>query len=233
MPNSAFHTSISRPRYLRYLSACGNKRKALMLYRANIRLSLQIFAVIGVLEIILRNSIDRYMIREKGATWLEDAVAPGGYLDLHADCEKSFHSVHEAIHNLGSQYCHDSLIANLSFGFWRYQFAPKEYIASGSMLLNVFSNRPTWIRQKEIYHRLVNINQIRNRIAHHEPICFYGNSISTSKIEKKYNSILELLGWLGSDPHKILHGIDSVPKSINHIRRIARTIIDSSLPLNR
>lgn len=82
MPNSAFHTAISGPRFLRYMSACGKKRRALMLYRANIDLSLKLYAVIGVLEVILRNSIDRYMITCKGPRWLEEAVAPGGIL-LH------------------------------------------------------------------------------------------------------------------------------------------------------
>lgn len=233
MPNSAFHTALSRPRYLRYLSACGNRRKAVMLYRSNIDLSLKIFSVIGVLEVILRNSIDRYMISQKGPLWIEDAVAPGGYLETHPECEKSFHSVHEAIHTLGLQYCHDSLIAKLGFGFWRHQFALKEFAASNCNLMEVFTNRPPRISKNDIYKRLSQVNIIRNRIAHHEPICFYRNTISTASVEKRYNTILELLIWLGCNPRRILYGIDRVRKSINAINAISHSINNSSLPLSQ
>jgi hypothetical protein len=135
-------------------------------------MSQEIYGVIGVFEVILRNSIDRYMISVKGPMWLEDAVSDGGYFDINPGCEDSFHAVQEAIHGLGSQYTHDRLIAKLTLGFWRYQFAAKEYAASGSSLLNIFINRPFGTKQKDILKKLVRINEIRNRIAHHEPICF-------------------------------------------------------------
>jgi hypothetical protein len=99
-------------------------------------------------------------------------------------------------------------------------FAPRQYAASGDYLLDIFINRPPRSNQKDIFQRLVQINQIRNRIAHHEPICFYGNSISTVNIEYKYNIILELLSWLGCTPCKILYGIDKVPLSISRIKNI-------------
>src|SRR6266480_1692203 len=101
MPNSQFHTAISPPRFSRYLHACGNKRKALQLYRANIVLSQKMYAIIGVFEIILRNSIDRHFISKKGHTWLSDAVQPGGYLDMVSGCEDSYHSIQEGIYKLG------------------------------------------------------------------------------------------------------------------------------------
>ncbi len=50
-------------------------------------------ALIGVFEVILRNSIDRYFTAIKGTDWLEKAVQPGGYLDISAGCEDSFHIV--------------------------------------------------------------------------------------------------------------------------------------------
>ena len=76
MPNSQFHTAISIARYSRYLNACENKQQALKLYRTNLALSQKLFSVISIFEIILRNSIDRHMISQKGDFWLEDAVSP-------------------------------------------------------------------------------------------------------------------------------------------------------------
>lgn len=220
MPNSELYTAIGQPRYSRYLAACGNKRRALKLYRANISLSQKMYAVIGMFEVILRNSIDRHMKSKKGPIWLEEAIAPDGFLYHSSDCRHSLHVVQKAIHTLGSQYTHDRLIANLTFGFWRYQFARKEYLASGNTLLNIFINRPFKTNQKDIFRRLIQINQVRNRIAHHEPICFDGTRISTEKVKKTYNTILELLEWLGCNHTKILYGIDSVRKSIDFINSI-------------
>lgn len=60
MPNRLFHTAVSAPRFNKYLNAChNNKRKALKLYRANLALSEKLYSVIGIFEIILRNSILR------------------------------------------------------------------------------------------------------------------------------------------------------------------------------
>jgi hypothetical protein len=70
------------------------------------------------------------MVSQKGGTWLEDAVGPGGYLDISPGCEDSFHSVQEAIQGLAENYTHDRLIDKLTFGFWRYQFGKKEFAAS-------------------------------------------------------------------------------------------------------
>lgn len=218
MHNSQFHTAISEARYLRYFSACGGKTKALKLYRANITLCQELYGVIGIFEVVLRNSIDRHMITQRGGMWLEDAVADGGYLEATIGCEDSYHSVQDAIHKLGIKYTHDRLIAKLTLGFWAYQFAPKEFAAAGSTLLMIFPNRPFGTPQKEVFQKLIKINEIRNRIAHHEPICFDGNTISIERTERRYDLILELLVWLGCDTQKILYGIDRVRKVLNVIR---------------
>ena len=164
MPNSQLHTAISQPRYARYLTACGEHSRALELYKANIALSQQLYGIIGIFEIILRNSIDRHMAAKKGANWLEDAVDNGGYLDISPRCEDSYHSVQEAIYKLGAQYTHDRLIAKLTFGFWTYQFAPKEFAASGSTLLEIFPKRPFGTKQKQIFQSLITISAIRKAL---------------------------------------------------------------------
>jgi len=54
-----FESAFSKTRLDRYLAACyGNKRKAIKLYRLNIKLSQSFYALLGIFEIILRNSID-------------------------------------------------------------------------------------------------------------------------------------------------------------------------------
>lgn len=220
MPNSQFHTAISEPRYLRYLAACATKRRALKLYRENIKLSRELYGIIGVFEIVLRNSIDRHMSKKLGPEWLADSVQPGGYLEVTAGCEVSYHAVQEAIHSLGTKYTHDKLLAKLTFGFWTYQFANTQYAASGNTLLDIFIDRPFGTKQKDIYQSLVKINDLRNRIAHHEPICFDGQNISAFKANRRYNTIINLLCWLGCHPKRLLYGIDSVPARLQIISQI-------------
>src|SRR5262245_36821208 len=148
MPNSQLHTAISYPRFSRYLHACNNdKRKALQLYRANIQLSQKMYAVIGVFEVILRNSIDRHFLEKKGNNWLVNAVQPDGYLTGKVGCEYSYQAICDGIDKLGRNYIHDKLITTLSFGFWTYQFATKQYAAAGNTLLEIFECRPFGTKQ--------------------------------------------------------------------------------------
>lgn len=214
------HKLISEPRYKRYLSVCGKHQKAIKLYRANIILSQKLFSLIAVFEVILRNAIDKHMSAEKGSSWLEDSASPGGYLDTNKGCEDSYHYVQQAMQSLGKKYCHNSLIAKLTLGFWKHQFGPKEYSAAGSTLISIFYCRPHGTKQKDILQKLTQINELRNRIAHHEPICFERDKISTSRAKRRYETIIELLQWLGCDHKKILYGIDGVIKSIESIEKI-------------
>ena len=59
MKYTEFEKTISQPRMSRYLLACnGNTKKAMTLYRLNLRLSQELFTIICCFEIALRNAID-------------------------------------------------------------------------------------------------------------------------------------------------------------------------------
>ena len=69
---------LSCARLSKYRIAChGQEEKAMELYRANIKLSQELYAVLGQFEVVLRNQIDRHFSRLKGECWLEDGVSPG------------------------------------------------------------------------------------------------------------------------------------------------------------
>ena len=128
----------------------------------------------------------------------------------------------DAINDLSAGYAHDKLLAELSFGFWRYQFASKEFSAAGSTLHNIFTKRPVGTNHTDIFKKLKLVNDIRNRIAHHEPICFdlAGNSISTVYILKHYAEITELLSWLDIDALDLFYGIDGIQKEVDFINSL-------------
>ena len=65
----------------------------------------------------------------------------------------------------------------MEFGVWKYMFSNVVYALMGQSLLHIFPNKPTSTRQHRydnsyIFQELDYINKLRNRIAHHEPICF-------------------------------------------------------------
>jgi hypothetical protein len=69
-----FEKIISSPRMNRYVRATGgDTRKAMTLYRLNLRLSQEFFTVISCLEIALRNAIDGHYQAIHGANWLRES----------------------------------------------------------------------------------------------------------------------------------------------------------------
>ena len=219
---SDFEELISRPRITKYLTACGNNtRKAMTLYRANMRLSTEVFSILCLFEVALRNRIDRHYRLKWGNNWLFDATQSGtGF--LHAvGCEKSLENVEKVITNLGVVYSPDKAVAELTFGFWTYQFASKEFAAAGSSLLNILPERPFGTNHTKVFKKLTSINRIRNRIAHHEPICFGApHAISTQYAEQKYNQIIEVLRWMGINPTSFLFGVDGFYREKRYIEEL-------------
>ena len=189
------------------------------LYKANIMVSKELFVIIGMLEIALRNAIDTHysQIFNGSPDWILQQSKPTGFLGQKGS-EKSLEKAEISIRALGKRYTHDKLVAELSFGFWRYLFASKQYQFAGSSLLNIFPNRPKRTPQKDIFKKLGDINAIRNRIAHHEPICFgVENSISSKYAEEKYHEILELLQWMNYSTLELLQGIDNVEIKLKNL----------------
>jgi hypothetical protein len=173
-----FQAIISPARVNRYLLATGgNTRKAMTLYRQNLRLSQELFTMISCFEITLRNQIDQHYAIHFGTSWLRHSVVHGGMFISNPNCRLTVTNIREAITKLGVHYTHFKLVAELGFGFWRYMFAAHQYQAAGRTLLSIFIARPPSTptiqnNARFVFNQLMAINDIRNRIAHHEPVCF-------------------------------------------------------------
>jgi len=171
---------MSVPRLARYVIASGeNTRKAMTLYRLNLRLSQEMFTVISCFEVALRNGIDRHYTRIIGKDWLRDAALPGGMYNTRR-CGKTPYIISEALRKL-NVYSHSKLLAEMDFGFWRYAFARHQYYVGGQSLLAIFPGKPTTTQairydHNYIFSKLEKINSFRNRLAHHEPVCFLPGS---------------------------------------------------------
>lgn len=61
-------------------------------------------------------------------------------------------------------------------------------------------------------------NNVRNRIAHHEPICFgHPICIDTTYALNNYARMMKLFQWMGLDSGALLYGLDNVGKICSKI----------------
>lgn len=73
-----------------------------------------------------------------------------------------------------------------------------------------------------VFNELDHLNSLRNRLAHHEPICFPTGfaEISTSYIHTTYEKIIKLFDWMGIDSDSYLFGIDHVKQVCENLERL-------------
>lgn len=227
MHYTEFENIITSARMGRYRTACANDtRKAMTLYRKNLKLSQELFTIVSCFEIALRNTIDRHYTSLLGNDWLRNAIVSGGIFDT-PQCRFTKRNINDAISQLGNYYTHYKLVAELGFGFWRYMFANNQFRAGSQSLLRVFPSRPTSSRSIQYNHsyifvELQKINDIRNRVAHHEPICFIpGSPIkNTNYARQHYNLILQLFQWMNIDESSFLYGLDHIDEVCTEIDRL-------------
>lgn len=224
-----FQNILSEKRLQRYVLSCNNDtRKTMMLYRLNLNLSQEVFTLLSCFEVAVRNAIDRILTVSLGPDWLRDAILPGGIFDIPG-CRDSAKIIKSAYNRLirDNSYSHSKLIAEMEFGVWKYMFANPQYKAVGRTLLAIFPNKPKSSVEVQynntfIFNELDGINILRNRIAHHEPICFARRQpeIDTSYILQAYQTLHKLFIWMGIDSHSLLYGLDHVQQVCLKINRL-------------
>lgn len=97
----------------------------------------------------------------------------------------------------------------------------------GQTLLHIFPKKPTSTRQHRydnsyVFQELDYINKLRNRIAHHEPICFSRPNpiIDTSYAFNQYTRIIRLLNWMDINSSSLLFGLDHVSDACSKINNL-------------
>ena len=191
---------LSASRLAPYLSATsGNQRQAISLYQWNIEVSGAIYQALHVLEVVLRNAIDRQLRkwnaeqanpatgRPHAAEWLID---PSALLTriLRDDLGKAAFRAEAATRALGRDLGHDDILAQLTFGSWRYMLpnrgAPKQALWREA-LHQAFPRlaRP----ETRLVADIDGLHRLRNRVAHLEPI------LDSGRIRGHYLAIRQVL----------------------------------------
>jgi hypothetical protein len=156
---------VSKKRLERYLlTAREDECLAVEWYWRNLKISGELYKLLAVFEVILRNRIDQRgseVFKMPSGDWLV-RLYERGWMGKVSPIRELIRSGQK-----GSQ-----LVANLPFGFWCGLFSGKQFVMVGSKLIRIFGKQGEPVRPKPIRSQLHRIRLIRNRIAHHEPVVF-------------------------------------------------------------
>tara|TARA_R110002124_G_scaffold285909_1_gene465326 strand:+ start:593 stop:1294 length:702 start_codon:yes stop_codon:yes gene_type:complete len=168
---NAFINSVSKPRLSKYLQESGGKNAlALQLYHWNAKLSQSLYLPLQSWEIVLRNRMNEFFIYKYNDKWPTNAQANRNFAGN--DRNRLSETINRLTRAAGTQPTTDQIVADLSAGFWVSQFGRNyeaQYGWRNNLKYRIFVNDHSIDRQTadEICNDLLDL---RNRVAHHEPI---------------------------------------------------------------
>lgn len=181
---------LSPERMQPYVDAAdGDDVRALRLYEWNIAISGALFESLGTLEVLLRNALHAALTRHHEASglpgeWYDD---PEGVFTERA--REDIDTARRRLLDRGRSVSPGRLVAELTFGFWRFLLAKTyEHSLWTHALATTFSGQP----RRDAHARLARLNDLRNRIAHHEPV-------HARRLVLDYRDLLSVAGSICSD----------------------------------
>jgi len=193
--------------YLRV--ADGDQERALALYDWNTAATGAVSELVGMVEVLVRNALDAQLTswaKTTGADCWFDAVPLDrqGKADIVKARDRATERGREAEK-------HGKVIAELSFGFWRYMTGQK-YLASlwAPALHQAFPLGPRDIRKRRVLveQAMISLHTVRNRAAHHEPI-------HRRDLLRDYNSAVRLASYISRDAAAWVQSQARLPAVIN------------------
>lgn len=183
---------ITRDRLSSYLTTTsGDLGRALALYDWNTRASAAVLATSAMVEVIVRNALDSSL-----QNWADQRRASREWLDtapLDAQGLADVAKARERATRRGRDpEVRGKVVAELSFGFWRYLVASRYLTALWIPGAHAaFPNGPAdlRVRREQVERRLHNLMIVRNRAAHHEPI-------HRRNLARDFRDAVDVSGWV-------------------------------------
>lgn len=172
----------------------GDLASALALYDWNSRVSAALFEVIGHLEIAVRNAMAAQLLDlQRGRGWRRPWYRTGRKVFGDRDIEDLDRAINRAT-RAGVPEQHGKVVAELNFGFWRFLTSRRHHTALWVPALHAAfphlpNGGPHQDSRERVFKRMTDVNVVRNRIAHHEPI-------HRRDLVEDERRILEILNWL-------------------------------------
>jgi hypothetical protein len=177
---------LSADRFSTYLLwAEGDVALAERLYSYNVQLSADFYSSLHMLEIALRNRVDESLIIAFAANWQDDNTV---LVDRYQ--QQCVAEAKTTILRKGKPITHGQIVAELSFGFWSSLFGRNSNHLWGQILRIIF-NTPG-LQRPVISQKLRDLRQLRNRVAHYEPIL-------AQPLASLHTDVLSLTSWMSVD----------------------------------
>lgn len=175
---------ITPQRLTRYLIASkGNKFLAIQLYEYNTIIAESLHGLIQPLEIGLRNSIHNVLSSDlRKEEWF-------GSIGLQTTEVQSVEEAREALRKWKIPITPGRIVAELTFGFW-VRLLSRKYEKS-LWVPHLHKSFPEVKKPDRviIFDRFDGIRNLRNRVAHHEPLLM-------RNLDNDYADIIEALEWI-------------------------------------
>lgn len=179
---------------------------ALDLYEWNMRAASSVIELTGMVEIITRNALDRELrrwaaTRHPGTDWFEVVpVDAQGRTDIAKARAR-------ATRNDRRPEVHGRVVAELSFGFWRYLVESRYLTTLWTPALHrafPHGDHDLLTRQRAVKQHFQQLHFVRNRAAHHEPI-------HNRDLRRDHLLALELLGWVSPPAANWANAVSGLP----------------------
>lgn len=186
---NALEKALSPERLSTYQAVTSTPAEALTLYVWNTAISAALYGPLQALEVAIRNGFHQALTPVYGTDWYDNPQA--------GLTPAAISRVGEAKYKLltsGKPADPSRVVAELSFGFWERLLSRGP---QGNRNYEVTLWRPALHRAfpharfpRSVIHKpLPGLRDIRNRIAHHEPI--FSRNLATD-----YQTIIDVIGWM-------------------------------------
>jgi hypothetical protein len=189
-----------------------NSNKAILHYQCNIELAEAFYSSIAVFEVALRNALNRELIKLAGRKdWYRSLLAQPGLSDLH----KYITQANKQIANRKEIASPDKIVAELTLGFWVSLLNSKYEKLLWKDLRRAFPYMPKNERQrKNISAPLNSFRAFRNRVFHHEPICW-----NMEVIREIHSEMITVMTWINKDIPEWIATFDRFEEVANSIEK--------------
>jgi hypothetical protein len=177
--------------------AGGNLEKALQLYCWNTSLSQAFYWPLQAFEVTLRNAMADCIADNHGDDWYERIASfSTSRRTSVSDETKQIDKAKEKLDKDGIGYGHDAIVAAVSFGFWA-GLLKEEYKAN--LWEPHIQHILPMIGRKEAFEKTQYVKDLRNNIAHYEPIIVFMPKANKRELFRDYKLILKLIRWICPD----------------------------------
>ncbi len=177
---------ISAPRFATYLRHCHNDRvKALRLYQWNMELSSAFIIPLHVLEVSIRNAVVEALEAVHTSNWPWNQ----GFMISLPNPRSGYSPTNNLQQVSRQQPTMGKVVAELKFVFWEKMFTSRHDSRIWNTHINsLFPYAPSTMNVQQIrsciHGNVRDIRELRNRIAHHEPIFLRNPSNDYADIHK-------------------------------------------------